>query len=734
MKKIFTILSISFAAVINVFGQNYYYVKKIGENPTGYDYVIPYQTSNSGTPILDKPNNDALSPSQTIPFTFNFYGEAKTNYKACDNGYITFNTAATSAVAPSNTLSGTDPNDAIYAFWHDFELKAAPNTAFPTRIVTYNTGTAPNRRHVIQWAGVSRKGEAIAANSNVYAFAIVLYEGTSGRFDIVYNAYGSNAPSAIIGTENSDGSLSKTIGNSTSNFPIATGFSNAENVVYQFNYGTQPALDPTLLSLGMPKYITKGTPLSITGKIANYGSTTINSLDIKYSVDNGAEQSYTINSANLLGSGETVSSFTHNIPWTASVAGVNHSIKVWVANPNGGVDDVMTNNELTTTVLRNNGTLTAQRNVLFEEASGAWCGYCPDGHLILKDMLEQYGEERVIAAVHHNADAMTTAASDEVNATYAGGYPDGYIDRTVFPANRGTWNSEVASRLQVNAPVTVTIDFKAFNPTSRAIQFRVKAKFTDFWAGDLRLGAIVTESNVRGPNNNQWSQVNFYSSAHSSGGVGGSSHPLYGQKASMEGYYHNHVTRSMPGGAWGITGVIPSVADPAEDYTYDFTYTLPALTTVNYTTSNNTDYCSTNSTPGNNYGWNKPADINLIGYVAEYDGNVTTNRPILNAGSDKLWDLAASIQEALNNVSIESVYPNPATNSAFVKINLTNASNVKVTLLNSLGQVVSLEQDGMMDAGDNILNINTSELATGVYTVNIVTENGNTSSKLTVVR
>ncbi len=719
----------------SAFAQNYYHVKKEGVNPTGYTNAQVFATSGNSI-ILNKTSNDVLSAAQTIPFTFNFYGTAVSSYKASDNGYITFNTSATSTVAPASSLSGADPNNAIYAFWKDFELKAAPNANFPVQVFTYNTGTAPNRRHIIQYFGLSNKGGAIAANADVNSFAIVLYEGTSGRFDIIYNGYGNSGATGIIGCENADGSTGYTLGGSVSNLKVASDFSDAKNVVLQFNYGTQPDLDPALLTNNLNRFYKVGESVSIGGTITNYGKTPITGLKVNYSIDGGATQTYTMSSLSLMGSGENTIAFTHNIPWTSGAVGTLSAVKVWVAEPNvSGTDADLTNNDVTASILRNKGTSTVERNVLFEEATGGWCGYCPDGHLIMKDVVDQ-NPDRVIPVMHHNSDLMSTTEGDKINTAYAGGYPDGFIDRTIFPANRGTWAQEITNRLSVDAPVKVTITAKSFNPTTRTIVFRVNARFSDYWAGDLRIGAIVSEDEVRGNvNQNNWSQHNYYSKFHSSGGVGGASHPLYTELEFMDGYRHQHVTRGFPNSsAWGLASIIPDVAEPDVDYSYDFTYVVGAETKVSYATDNNTPVCSTIDDAGSNYGWNKVPYINLIGFVAEYDGANVGNRPILNAGATRLWNIAASLEETAAKATINAVYPNPAKDYANIKINLTENTNVKIEVFNAVGQLVSVEQDGMMEAGENNFLIKTADLATGIYTINVTTANGTTTTKLNVVK
>ncbi len=83
------------------------------------------------------------------------------------------------------------------------------------------------------------------------------------------------------------------------------------------------------------------------------------------------------------------------------------------------------------------------------------------------------------------------------------------------------------------------------------------------------------------------------------------------------------------------------------------------------------------------------------------------------------------------NVAFSTVYPNPAQNSANLLINLVQSENVKVTVLNMLGETVFVDSKNL-NAGDNNMNLNTSVLANGVYNIIIATTEGNVIHKLTV--
>eukprot|EP01036_Dinobryon_divergens_P059702 gene59702-79646_t len=135
-------------------------------------------------------------------------------------------------------------------------------------------------------------------------------------------------------------------------------------------------------------------------------------------------------------------------------AGQTYSIKVWVSEINDNADENNANDEITTSVFVNNG-ISGTKNVLVEEGTGAWCGYCPDGHLRMKDIKTQ--TPSVVTVMHHNGDGEATVGQ-----------------------NRGLWANRVATQANVPAPLEIKITSKTFDPASRKIDFTVEVKSVDY--------------------------------------------------------------------------------------------------------------------------------------------------------------------------------------------------------------------------------------------------------------
>lgn len=76
-----------------------------------------------------------------------------------------------------------------------------------------------------------------------------------------------------------------------------------------------------------------------------------------------------------------------------------------------------------------------------------------------------------------------------------------------------------------------------------------------------------------------------------------------------------------------------------------------------------------------------------------------------------------------------SLYPNPVSNQVNVEMNMVKAAKVTFNIVNVVGQQIGQPLVKNLTSGQNITNISTSDLAPGVYFLNIVTENGSLQQK-----
>lgn len=382
MKKILLSICLlsSFSAA---FSQNYWALKSTGT-------AAPYSMNDaSGTAVhtgtTSAPVSAKLSSAITLPFSnWTFYGNVVTQCKVSTSGYITFDLTQTTDVTVNTTLpSAAAPKSAIFAFWDKLVLQPVVqgSTTFASDVKTFTYGSAPNRVFVIQWRLTGTIGQA-TVGTNVTYFAIRLYE--AGNFDVVHN-YGFGTFGATVGTQNADNTKGFMVtGSPEMNFGGPDGSYDAtQSDVYTFQYGIQPNFNTNLTNLFLPKFLKKGTDITLKGTIKNLGKEDITALKVYYSIDGGPKVTGTLADLNILNTGG-VSNFDFPTPINFATSGTK-SIKVWTDNPNLNPDQDPSNDTLTITADVYNDVV--PRKVLHEIFTSSTCPPCRPGNIKLDGVL-----------------------------------------------------------------------------------------------------------------------------------------------------------------------------------------------------------------------------------------------------------------------------------------------------------------------------------------------------------
>lgn len=69
------------------------------------------------------------------------------------------------------------------------------------------------------------------------------------------------------------------------------------------------------------------------------------------------------------------------------------------------------------------------RNVLLEEGTGGWCGFCPAGIVMMDNLKENYPFERFIPIAIHNGDRLEVAEYQNFLYAYISGFPGAVVNR-----------------------------------------------------------------------------------------------------------------------------------------------------------------------------------------------------------------------------------------------------------------------------------------------------------------
>lgn len=140
------------------------------------------------------------------------------------------------------------------------------------------------------------------------------------------------------------------------------------------------------------------------------------------------------------------------------------------------------------------------KNVLFEELTGLWCGYCPLGALKIKNNMEQYGD-RFIGVAIHAGDVLEIPAGKKLAERYGGsGYPSCVVDRGA-PIHPNSSDGQVSSALNSTASCGLAID------ATQSGEVTITAGFLETISDDVRLTVYLLENKI--PNSGDYKQKDY---------------------------------------------------------------------------------------------------------------------------------------------------------------------------------------------------------------------------------
>lgn len=459
----------------------------------------------------------------------------------------------------------------------------------------------------------------------------------------------------------------------------------------EFVVSPPPARDMAVAELNIMEYISVGN-ITIAGKVKSLGGDTVTAYKINYSINGGTPVSHTLSSQSIMPF--TTVAFSHPTPFNATTSGA-YNVKVWASEINGQADLNTDNDTIEASFVV--VSQVPQKYVLIEQATGAWCGYCPDGSVKLAQILAS--NPYAIGVAIHNGDAMAFTDGNTVNSAYATAYPNGFVDRYLFSdasavgMGRSLWQAKSNERMAHVVPCAVNVA-NTYNQTTRQVTVTVSATFYADLNEELRFNAYIVEDSLSGTGTG-WSQSNNYNTQ--------SGHPMYGLGNPIVGYKHRHVLKTFLGGPFGTANSLPATVTDGQTYTKEYTYTLPAGM--------------------------KEKDVHIIGTVSKYDAN-NKKRAILNSKQTTLAGISGL--EKPDFIEDLNIYPNPAADQSHVIFALTSTKNVKINVYNILGQNVESVELGALNSGYHYHTINTALLGTGLYQVVINFDNTVVTRKLIV--
>lgn len=219
--------------------------------------------------------------------------------------------------------------------------------------------------------------------------------------------------------------------------------------------------------------------------------------------------------------------------------------------------DTFTSNTLDITIAP--APLRFKKNVLVEDYTGTWCGWCPRVAYGI-ELVEQQTDQAVIVAIHRGNSSgayydpfnyPAEALEDMINL---GGYPTAMLNRTTEwtypePSNVNQVVNLTGDQAELGLAITPTLSGNTMN-------IDVNVKFgEDYSSSNLKLVVYILEDGLI------QDQVNYTS--------------YYGGGSTLVNFEHDHVLRGVLTNILG--DAIPSNQTGAEDvYTMSFSTTVPS--------------------------------------------------------------------------------------------------------------------------------------------------------------
>lgn len=440
----------------------------------------------------------------------------------------------------------------------------------------------------------------------------------------------------------------------------------------------------SLLSVDLNRYSMPLVDNTLLMEVKNEGKTTITSLNV----------SWTDGVLNKSGKVETVikpgktAVINHPVPVNFSDVS-ERTLTASVSQVNGerNFESLSASQSINFNTLARSAT----KAVVFEEATGTWCGWCVRGIVAIEEMNEKYPETFIGIAVH-NSDPMVDEEYDK--KTGITGLPKTHVDRvmktkTVAP---DLFEEYYQERIKEVAPADVSATGKV---SGDKISVTAKANFyTDFSDAKFRLGVIVVENGVTGTGR-EYDQKNYYSdgSAGKMGGFENKPNPI-----PAKDMVYDHVGRSLLGGYEGQPRSVPSSIKAGDTAEYTFEYTVPSK-------------------------YNKDNLDLVVVLLNEKNGAIVNGK---SYALDKLLSVN-TVSAVLPSIKM---YPNPASNYLNISFNAQN-EDYSVTVYTLSGKEVLTKSFGALQNAQN-LKLPLSGLKQGSYLVSVSTKKASYSKVIIV--
>lgn len=447
------------------------------------------------------------------------------------------------------------------------------------------------------------------------------------------------------------------------------------------------AVDVEMTSIAMDDNMAL-TGNTITGVVTSLGSTDVTSVNISYDIDGGTAVDLGLTAA--LSIGESGGFTLSDVEFPA--AGT-YTVNVFVSAVNGSADPITSNDKLSKSVTVFSAS--TDRVTLVEIMTSITCPPCAATMPTVNALVHASPNDQDVVMVTYqgaynaagNPDVdfpMYTPVADEVTARYTylegSGYPTGWVDGVGAHAY---YVQQAALDAAKDKPAFFTIDIDVSKINLSTDKFAATATITPLSAmsvSNLRAQVAVIEA-----------EVEF----HDEDGN------IVAPGTNGENEFHS-VLR-------GFLNTVEGESMPSTITTSDVT-TITDSFTINTSTM---DF----------------KELRVVAWVEN-----TSTKQVWQAGATSdafAYENGASINE-LSAIAGSMIYPTVATDQVTLSLELKKASDIKVEIMNTLGQVVAIVYSGDASYGANTYTANVASLTAGNYFMNITVDGSVSTEKFIV--
>ena len=325
-------------------------------------------------------------------------------------------------------------------------------------------------------------------------------------------------------------------------------------------------------------------------------------------------------------------------------------------------------------------------NVLIESCTGTWCQYCPCGHAIIAQILQNF-PKTVALEYHGGPDPWASYSQGMISLFGFSSYPTGVVGRRTGIISRNGWNNAVVIQT-ISIQPTVRIEVtKTYNSSTRQLNAIADVIVLQTIQGNYYLNFVLTESGMIYPQ---------------SGNTGAG---CYGGP----NYVHKHVVKGMLNGNLGQVLNTDSLTQ-GDTISKTLNYTIPAGFVAENCVLNTFVYLSSGSISTSSH-------VQQALWV-----DVETPTGIGNNGT------------TITDYTLSQNYPNPFNPTTNIHFSIPKDGNVSLKFYDVLGNEVATYYDGFLNVGTYNAEFDGSKLSSGVYFYKLTADDFTATKKMILTK